>query len=845
VRKLPTASLVLLLILASFAFMPQPAAAAFPPPVADAGADQTVGEGEDVTLDGSGSTNRPPDEKLTYKWDFDSTNGSTDVDGKGVTVTTSYADAGVYTVTLTVNDGDFEDTDTCRVTVTPGSTDNTPPKAIIRAPLPGVYNKSEPIDFEGTGFDADDDRLTGKWDFGDDKTSTQPTTTHSYSTEGPRYITWTVNDGTTNNTARVVIYISETATPEQNRRPDAVILVDETNISVNERLYFDGSNSSDPDEGDELTFAWDFDLSDGLQTDSTNIGTWHRFNDTGDFTVSLQVRDGKTAGWDIATVDITVREEPNNEPEANAGNDAEVQVGVSLSFRGTASDPDDDNITFYSWEFGDGGIWESNNSGQTDHKYTEAGEYIATFTVEDEHGASDFDTRRITVHPPPDMPPRAYAGDDINAMQGDTVYFQGDATDDFGIALYQWDFNNDGIWDHESERSGDATWTYEMEGTYTAILRVTDNPRPGNPGPGQTDEDSVLVFVGKNQPPEAIIVVITTAHAGQLVRFQSNSEDPEGAKLTYAWDLDGDGSTDTNVQNPTWTYHREGRYRVTLTVTDDFGQTHSSDVWMEVTQSYSVDIDIVAPIRDMDPGETHEFRATVSNDGNGQDRIRISLSGANNKWATLDRTILDLNASEKQTIAITVKVPTSALTTDIAEITVTASSAYGSASDSADITVNVRHHPGMTAQLDKTKVPINRGESLPDIVKITITNTGNGPDTFTIRFSGDITGYMRTSTPRVDLAPGETRDVTVSIDAAESAPVGTATGSIIVSSTKSTARESMDFEIDIHGEESEAFEFPIDTTLLLMIGAVIVLAIVGVLVAKRRRPGNSKKTAKA
>ncbi|MCK4970020.1 MAG: PKD domain-containing protein, partial [Thermoplasmata archaeon] len=121
-RRITTISLVLLLILSGFTLLAPPAAAAFPPPVADAGGDQTVEEGESVTLDGSGSYDRTPDdETLTYRWDFDSSNGSGGTDARGKVVKVTYADSGLYTVTLTVSDGDFEDTDTARITVIPDS----------------------------------------------------------------------------------------------------------------------------------------------------------------------------------------------------------------------------------------------------------------------------------------------------------------------------------------------------------------------------------------------------------------------------------------------------------------------------------------------------------------------------------------------------------------------------------------------------------------------------------------------------------------------------------------------------------------------------------------------------
>ncbi len=850
VRRITTLSLVLLLIMSGFTLLAPPAAAAFPPPVADAGEDQTVEEDESLTLDGSGSYDRTPDdETLTYRWDFDSSNGSGGTDARGKVVKVTYADSGLYTVTLTVSDGDFEDTDTARITVIPVSVDNTPPIAIIRSPLPGVYNVSEPINFEGSGFDADDDPLSGEWDFGDGTSSRQPTTTHTYTDEGPRVIRWKVTDGEANNTARMVIVIGDAPNiPEENDRPEAEFTTSKTNVSVDEIITFDATGSSDPD-GDELSFQWDFDISDGFDTDSTEAVVNWAYNDTGEYTVLLIVDDGNQGGVAYATELITVEEESNDPPEANAGNDAQVEVGVPLTFRGTANDPDGDNITLFMWEFGDGDVWEHSSSGQTNHTYRTPGTFTATFTAEDERGERGSDTRIITVNPPPDRPPVAHAGEDMTILQGDIAYFQGKGTDDFGIARYQWDFNNDGVWDYDDTRDGDTIWDkYTEAGTYTAIFRVTDDPRPGNPGPGQTDQDSLIVTVLKNQPPEARIVVTTIfVQTGELVKFQSDSDDPEGARLEYAWDLDGDGKIDSNNENPTWTYHREGDYMVTLTATDDHGQSDTDQITIQVSQTYSVNVDITSPIRDLDPGEAFVFRATISNDGNGNDQIRVTLSGQNNAWATLEKSLISLGATEKQTITITVEVPPTALSTDDALITVTATSNYyTSASDAKDIEVHIRQRFVIGAAMDVDSIDIKTGQSREDIATITITNDGNGPDSFRISFSGDITGYLRTSTPRVDLAPGETRDVTISIDVVDGTPTGTAIGTVIVSSTNSVAKRQMDFTINIEGTDSStsSISFDLWTVVIIVVVLAVVIALAAGLSRSRRKKGTNGKSVK-
>ncbi len=92
------------------------------PPVAEAGLDQTVFEGDVVQF--NGSTSYDSDGTIeTYEWDFDSNNGlwwetGALPDATGPTPTNVYGDDSVNTATLRVTDDkNLTDTDTCIVTV--------------------------------------------------------------------------------------------------------------------------------------------------------------------------------------------------------------------------------------------------------------------------------------------------------------------------------------------------------------------------------------------------------------------------------------------------------------------------------------------------------------------------------------------------------------------------------------------------------------------------------------------------------------------------------------------------------------------------------------------------------
>jgi PKD repeat protein len=82
-----------------------------------------------------------------------------------------------------------------------------------------------------------------------------------------------------------------------------------------------------------------------------------------------------------------------------------------------------------------------------------------------------------------------------------------------------------------------------------------------------------------NQPPiTSATGAPTNGPAPLTVNFDgTGSSDPDGSRLTFAWDLDGDGGFDdsTSVQ-PTYIYTQPGTYNARLRVTDAQNQSAAS-----------------------------------------------------------------------------------------------------------------------------------------------------------------------------------------------------------------------------------------------------------------------------
>ena len=94
------------------------------PPVADAGSDQELCQAEDVELDGTASAD-PDGDVLDYAWSFDSLPSDSalddgDIVGAAAPVATFTPDVqGTYVLSLTVADGEFTDSATTSVVLTP------------------------------------------------------------------------------------------------------------------------------------------------------------------------------------------------------------------------------------------------------------------------------------------------------------------------------------------------------------------------------------------------------------------------------------------------------------------------------------------------------------------------------------------------------------------------------------------------------------------------------------------------------------------------------------------------------------------------------------------------------
>ena len=139
-------------------------------------------------------------------------------------------------------------------------------------------------------------------------------------------------------------------------------------------------------------------------------------------------------------------------------------------------------------------------------------------------------------------------------------------------------------------------------------------------------------FFGSNQPGAELVRIDYIGERGNFtptvnvtadqvegdapltVRFTSTVADPEGRKIKYAWDFDGDGSIDSRQANPTFTYSEEGVYRATLTVTDQGGRVVADYVEITVGERPVVDLTVTVDDNGFQFGDTVTYSVAVTDD---------------------------------------------------------------------------------------------------------------------------------------------------------------------------------------------------------------------------------------
>ena len=161
----------------------------------------------------------------------------------------------------------------------------------------------------------------------------------------------------------------------------------------------------------------------------------------------------------------------------------------------------------------------------------------------------------------------------------------------------------------------------------------------------------------------------------------------------------------------------------------------SSELTIIVGQSYGATISLINPqLNNIEPGTSGTTSVTVENTGNGLDNFRVTPSALPAGWSVeLDQNVIALDSKHtperKETVGVTVSLPTDALATEVVNIVLSvAASSGGQPYDEVTLSVSVAEvHEFETISTAMTQTGKKNNE-----VKFPfeIDNTGNVEDSF-------------------------------------------------------------------------------------------------------------------
>jgi alpha-tubulin suppressor-like RCC1 family protein len=300
---------------------------------------------------------------------------------------------------------------------------------------------------------------------------------------------------------------------------------------------------------------------------------------SGSDSFTFKANDGKVDS-DVATVTITVTS-INQPPELAAIGNKTIDEGQLLTFAISATDPDEDTLTYSASSLPDGASFDpGTRTFSWTPSYTQAGSYPGVHFIVIDNGtppASDFEDITITVNNV-NQPPELAAIGNKTVDEGQLLTFAISATDPDGDNLtYSASNLPDGASLDPGTRTFSWTPSYTQAGSYPGVrFIVTDNGTPS-----ASDFEDITVTVNNvNQPPELAAIGNKTVDEGQLLTFAISATDPDGDTLTYSASSLPDGASfDPGTRTFSWTpsYTQAGSYPgVRFTVIDN-GTPSASD----------------------------------------------------------------------------------------------------------------------------------------------------------------------------------------------------------------------------------------------------------------------------
>jgi len=292
---------------------------------------------------------------------------------------------------------------------------------------------------------------------------------------------------------------------------------------------------------------WDFGNGD-VQTITTGASLSYTYPAYGNYAIRHVSKSSATCISDTLTRNVIVYAKPAVDFSYPLGC---LDVSGTAQFTGTATTPDGQAFTTYSWDFGDGSTGAVQNPV---HNYAAGGNYSVSFSAVTANGCTEDTTKVITLNLTPLLNYGAQAALPVCENMAPLSVANASVTNGVtGTGVYKGPgMSADGTFDPAQAGPGDHLIWYVFTSTG-----------------GCADSVSQLIHVSARPKVDFSIPANGCLPVNGLVQFTDATTITDAQTFTsYTWDF-GDGGSAT-LQNPVHNY-TEGTYAIKLTVTSSDG----------------------------------------------------------------------------------------------------------------------------------------------------------------------------------------------------------------------------------------------------------------------------------
>lgn len=233
-----------------------------------------------------------------------------------------------------------------------------------------------------------------------------------------------------------------------------------------------------------------------------------------------------------------------------------VCQGSQTTFSSTSTVSGGSTIIAWNWDLDADGQFDDASGPSINHQFSNAGTFNVGLQIITDQNETAAAYKLITVNA---VPTANFTG--ANVCEGSATVLEDQSTIASGsITTWQWDLDNDGLYDNATGNT--VTHSFGSAGSYTVGLQVTSDA-----GCQSTTSKNITV-----DPMPTVAFSTQNVCLGDQTEFTAISTVSSGLVTDYAWELNGNGFFDDASGETTSTqFISDGNYQIGLQVTSDQG----------------------------------------------------------------------------------------------------------------------------------------------------------------------------------------------------------------------------------------------------------------------------------